>query len=956
MVTLDDLYQGTDNGLKIILLFYPQAKETIGQRNKPFKIRESDKTPSAFIKEIKGLWRLTDFGDSDQSLTPIDVAMRELNMKFGEAVYHLAGIFNIDGTVINPEVNKAEIRKRDAEDGEPDGFFSYKAKDKFTDEELKVMGPHVTNEHMKLLHWMSLEYYQRTKLDETGKLKTTIISSNDNYPIFMRECFWVDKDKARQSFFKIYQPLNSNKAYRFFYQGVKPQKYVNGLFELKKFYTDENERLRREQETDPESDDIGKEPKPFEMKKVPEVFICSGERDAACLKAFNSFPLWFNSETYNLSDGEWFEITKYAEKIYNIPDIDDTGIRRGMQLGMKYIDIMTTWLPDKLRTYNDNRRRPRKDFRDYVEIWPEKKDYQKLLNMAKPARFWEYVTEKGKKRYEINTDYMFYFLQCHGFYRMTDPNSKTNNMFVHVKNNIVRKIKFDDIKEFLQNYVQEQYLPVDIRNLVNNSTRISESTLSGLKSITPDFTDFTPTSQYFFFQNETWEVTAKEIRQYRPDAVDRYVWDTEVVPHPVRRLEPCFKISETEDGEYDIDINPNNRSNYFKILLNTSRVHWRKEFEEAWKGNMDSDEAVAYRDKYHFAIDGPKLDSLDIEEQKQHLINKIFTIGYLLHRHKSNHRAWVPFAMDNKIGEEEESNGGSGKSFTLEFLKNFMNTITLSGRDEKLTDNPHIYGNVSIHTDFILIDDSNKYLNFNFFFSNVTGMMNVNPKFRDSYEIPFVQSPKIAISSNYTLNNIDSSTERRILYMVYSDWYHQRTETNGYLETRTIFDDFKKDLHRDKYTEEEWNDDINCIIDCEQFYLTTIEKAVKLQPPMTNVTARNQLTIMGDAFYNWASVYWSENSENCNTCVSKKQAMDDFMADTKQTKWTAQKFTRALKAFCLHQDYVVSLNPRELCNSGHRIIQKLDGKSKEMIYIQTAGKKLDKLNTPESDDLPFPMA
>jgi hypothetical protein len=949
MITLEDLYKGTNNGLNIILLFYPQARETAFVKNKPFKIRPTDDTPSAFIKEIKGVWRLTDFGETDQSRSPIDIAMQELNMKFGECVYYLAQVFNISGDVITLEKNFAKIERRPATDAEPDGFFGFKQKESFTEKELKTCGLKVKQEHLNLLNWMSLEYYSRTKMDEEKKmLMTTVVRSTDDYPIFMRNCRWVDTEGKEQSFYKIYQPLNPKKEYRFFYHGTKPQKYINGLFELKKQYDSFNRQLEKEQRAaaGEDSDNFI-----YKFSKLPEAFICSGERDAMCVKAFNFSPLWFNSETYNLSDSEYFEMTKYVERIYSIPDIDETGIRRGIMLGMKFLDIYTVWLPEKLRQYRDARNKPRKDLRDFTEIWTEKSDFNNLLNLAMPSKFWEYVNEKGRKRLEINTEWMFHFLKVNGFVTLEDKNAKSGKMFVKIENNVVRKIDFAEIQAFLRKFVRDRFMPIDIRNLVNNSARISESTMSALDMVDIDFTDYTPNSQFFFFKNQTWEVTPDKVFEHKAGNFSHYVWADEVIPHDVRRLEPAFDIWRDEDGEWDIKINSSNKSSFLKVLINTSRIHWRKELEVSLKKSNDEEASVRFYDKKNFVIDSPNLDDTEILEQKQHLINKIFAFGYILHRHKSEHRAWLPFAMDNKIAENDDSNGGSGKSFVMKVPRLFMNSVTLSGRNPRITENNHIYENVSKHTDYILIDDADRYLPFGFFFDSVTGEINVNPKFTRSYSIPFEDAPKMAISSNYTLNRFDPSTERRILYMVFSDWYHEKTADNDYLETRTIFDDFGKDLYRNKYTEEEWNDDINVLVDCVRFYLSTIEKSVKINPPMKNVTARNLRTVMGDMFFEWAQVYFAKNSENCNEFIPKSKALEDFASETKQNKWTMNKFSHALKAYCKDRDYIIALNPIELCNSDRRIIKKYEGKSTEMIYVQTKKELIDILDT--NQEVPF---
>ena len=72
-------------------------------------------------------------------------------------------------------------------------------------------------------------------------------------------------------------------------------------------------------------------------------------------------------------------------------------------------------------------------------------------------------------------------------------------------------------------------------------------------------------------------------------------------------------------------------------------------------------EAESYREKHKFDIEGEGLTAEEVAEQKRNLINKIFTIGYMLHRYKSPSRAWAPQAMDNKIGEDGECNGRFGQ-------------------------------------------------------------------------------------------------------------------------------------------------------------------------------------------------------------------------------------------------------------------------------------------------------
>ena len=126
-----------------------------------------------------------------------------------------------------------------------------------------------------------------------------------------------------------------------------------------------------------------------------------------------------------------------------------------------------------------------------------------------------------------------------------------------------------------------------------------------------------------------------------------------------------------------------------------------------------------------------------------------------------------------------------------------MKTVKLSGRNPKLMDNPHVFDQITQHTDFLLIDDCDRYTSTGLFYDVISSDMTVNPKNNQSFNIPYKDSPKIGFTTNFVPVDFDPSTEGRLLYMVFSDYYHQRTPDNDYLETRSIRDDFGKNLLTD---------------------------------------------------------------------------------------------------------------------------------------------------------------
>ena len=67
MITVEQLYAGTREGLDIILSVYPQAEVCVSNPKAKFKARESERTPSAMLmattdKNGNRVWKMIDYG------------------------------------------------------------------------------------------------------------------------------------------------------------------------------------------------------------------------------------------------------------------------------------------------------------------------------------------------------------------------------------------------------------------------------------------------------------------------------------------------------------------------------------------------------------------------------------------------------------------------------------------------------------------------------------------------------------------------------------------------------------------------------------------------------------------------------------------------------------------------------------------------------------------------------
>jgi hypothetical protein len=218
---------------------------------------------------------------------------------------------------------------------------------------------------------------------------------------------------------------------------------------------------------------------------------------------------------------------------------------------------------------------------------------------------------------------------------------------------------------------------------------------------------------------------------------------------------------------------------FMNYLINASRVNWKEEIKD-----LKPSEVEAYLKEHNFCLDNYKtesskagLDDDQVYEQELHFINKVYAFGYMLHRYKDPSKAWCVYVMDNEVVDDNESHGRTGKSLLWNMgMRLFVNSKYIGARKKNILENDFLYDGITEQTDYVLFDDADKRFQFNNLFTDVTGDLNVNPKNQNAYLIPFHQSPKFAITTNYAPFGLDTSTKERLLFVAYSDYYHGESD------------------------------------------------------------------------------------------------------------------------------------------------------------------------------------
>jgi 5S rRNA maturation endonuclease (ribonuclease M5) len=958
-----DVFDKTNGGKDIILWIYPDANESFENKNRKFKARGNEKTASATVSFFNNIWWVIDYGGDQTSRNAIQLVMFKNNCDFKEALAIIANRFDIEPKTGNkePQKPKYEISKRPATDDEPEKEYGYELKKSFSIEDLRSIFTDKVLQYAEKNATDNNKGHVPDKIEDRYKLCFDMLA---RYKAFAaKNFFYVENRRANvysstpehpiiiikeNTFFKIYQPLHPEKKHRFKYGGEKPKNFVHGMANIEKQYVALNNVDDKEYE---KADDDEQQEKRKE-KKLSGIILATGFSDAinVALVMGNEFALiWLNSEIEILS----FETYRYcktkARSLYNLHDIDNTGMRTAHALSMRYMDIKNITLPLELATNKDFRGNACKDVRDYFKHYSISA-FKKLVENAICYEFWREKIEYNRKGepimidgkikigYEISNVHLYNFLQKNGFGKIK-INGLDDDFYIKVNGNIVKEIKTKEIRSYINNWLKETGKPIDMRNTFFRSTQMSETSLQNLEIKSLDFKDYGKYFQFMFFKNKVWKVTAKKIYETNHGENDKYIWQEEVIDRSVELMDDFFKIeyNKTND-DFDIEIT-NNDCLFFKYLINSSRIFWREELEKYFE-KLPQDLAKEYADQNKFNIAGSNLTPEQQHIQKAHLINKIYSIGYLMHRYKDASKAWWVLSVDNKIADSGEAHGGSGKSicYNIAIRHLLPKSFYKDGRDTKLTDDKHMLEGLTEFHRYMIIDDAYRYLNFGRFFGMITGETSVNPKGKTPYTIPFEKSPKGCITMNFMLKHNDPSTERRLLYTVFSDYYHFNKD-GEYKQTRTVADDFAgRQLFTD-FNEKEWNLFLNFAAQCLKFYLNSPHK---VEPPMDNVQKRQMLDIMGEDFRDWADEYFAqtepEHECNLNQHLPKRKVMEDFLGKYKQSKFSTQRFTNALKSYCRYNKLIY--NPKQFLDEKGRILKMHEGKTTEMIFICSDEMKL----------------
>lgn len=870
----------TNGGKDIIEFLYPQTKNFFGTKKK-FRspLRDGDSTPSASLKEYDGVWYLKDFGINDNGMNGIDLFMKVHSVTFSEALHQIAGIFNIDTETGKCTPLNALYEKRTPCQGQADGTY-YETKP-FSPSEIKFLSPNATEDVLREMGFESVSriYYVNGGVEHS-------FSSRDGYPIYVRTARMIDAEgNVTNTVHKLYQPRyrkgKDGVSRKFQYQekGKHPDSIVNGLYEIK---------MAR---------DAG-------AKSITGI-ICTGERDAVCIRAAGCYPIWFNGEGHNITDLEMRLIRQFCDVLYYIPDIDDAGKAMAMKNVHKFPELKTIWLPEEMLTKRSDQMKACKDLRDWVEMHPKAADFRHLLNTAHSYKFVA-TTKNGKVK--VSADDMRYMLKMNGFYQYQDPYTK-EHCFVRINGQEVRLVKTDDIRSFVISETQG-YCKAE-RDAVLTSN-VTTRNLKDLEPIDLDFTDATRQSQTYHCSNASFIITSEGISEIAGKQT-AYVWEERVIRHDVELCEPFMEYTRA-DNSLEVRLAPDCKSKAAMFVERLSRIHWQ------------------------CIDDGIGLTEQQKKENIRNFTALVYSIGHMLHRYRSMSNAFAPYFFEYDRYDGVEANGGTGKTtlvFTMLPIMG-MNVVKIKVGDKDTLEKQFAFQEVTPLTDIVFLDECYKGFRLTQVNDLITGGLQVEKKNRDKFSIPRDKSPQIVMASNYDPDNVDPSVMRRTSLNPVSHYYHHQSPNTNFESTRTIADDFGIELWQNDYPEEDWNRDINFLMQCVSFYLAVNEEGGhRPEAPLSEVLSRINETIAMGNVAKWAKQYYIESSNTLNVEIDKEVLREDFerwcVMNCIKEKISKTAFIRQLKAWIATKPDM-EYNPVNKCTS--KSDRRIKRSGKDYVYVR----------------------
>jgi hypothetical protein len=432
----------------------------------------------------------------------------------------------------------------------------------------------------------------------------------------------------------------------------------------------------------------------------------------------------------------------------------------------------------------------------------------------------DYWSFDDKGRFKLSPHKYKYWLENNNFSKFFPTESKTFT-FIQIDQNQVEETNEKRIKDYvLKNLMERKDLGYMPYDAMASSTKaFSIDFLSLLDSANIKIKEDTQDEIFLYYKNCVVRITKDTFEPIDYLDVDGYVWKNQII-----------------DREF------------------TVTDHHKSEFRS-----------------FVWYISGENVNKYNTFKS---------VIGYLMHSHKTSANNKAVILNDSVISENP--NGGSGKGLFCSALGHLKKISSIDGKTFDFNKS-FPYQTVSTDCQLLVFDDVKKNFDFERLFSLITEGITIEYKGQDAIKLPVQKSPKIIITTNYTVGGVGGSFERRKFEVELSDYFNSGN---------TPLMKFKKLLF-DEWENKEWSQFDNFMIQCAQFYLTNgLVKA-----DFDNIETRKFIKNTSFEFYEWTRLH---DALPFNQRMQKGEYFNKICDEYPDLrKWLSQKrFKNWIEEYC----------------------------------------------------------
>jgi len=437
----------------------------------------------------------------------------------------------------------------------------------------------------------------------------------------------------------------------------------------------------------------------------------------------------------------------------------------------------------------------------------------------------DFWTFTKQNKIQLSIHRFKYWLEQNNFYKYFPSNSNTYT-FIKKEQNLIEETNEKRIKDFtLSALISRSELGFQPYDLMAGSPKYFTSDfLSMLDSAEVDILQDTQEQCYLYYRNCCIEITKEQKILHDYIDLNGYVWKKQII-----------------DREYQSSDHHESEFRTFLWLISGKDVNKYNSFKSV--------------------------------------------IGYLMHSYKTSANNKAIIFNDQTISENP--NGGSGKGLFWNALAKLKKVSSIDGKTFEFTKS-FPYQTVSSDTQLLIFDDVKKHFNFENLFSLITEGITLEYKGQDAVKLPIEKSPKIVITTNYTIGGVGGSFERRKFEVEMSDHFGNHWSP---------LDEFGHMLF-DDWDVMEWSRFDSFMINCCQYYL----KNGLVSHDFTNLDVRKFIKQTSYEFFEWSK----DEHLTLYTRLFKDELHRIFTEEyTDYNRLSKKKFTTWLTIYAEYYKYKV---------------------------------------------------